>query len=64
MLLHPPPLFFFPSRYLDAVWRESMRLQSTASDGFMKAVTSDIDIDGFVIPKGSMVWIHLYSLHR
>jgi cytochrome P450 len=49
--------------YSDMVVRESMRLYPPAP-GFAREPIEDVTIGGYVVPKGSLVSVSTYALHR
>ncbi|XP_059105880.1 cytochrome P450 3A31-like isoform X2 [Peromyscus eremicus] len=49
--------------YLDMVLNETLRLYAVANRIF-QACKQDVEIDGVFIPKGSLVTVPIYALHR
>ena len=49
--------------YTDMIVRESMRLYPPAA-GFAREPIEDVTIGGYTVPKGSLVTVNTYALHR
>lgn len=49
--------------YSDMVVREAMRLYPPAP-GFAREPIEDVNIGGYVVPKGSLITVSTYALHR
>jgi cytochrome P450 len=49
--------------YTDRVLKETMRLYSPAPF-FPREVIEDVELGGYIIPKGSIIFISPYVLHR
>lgn len=41
-----------------------LRRYPSASDGFIKQASVDLEVDGMVVPKGSGLWVPLYATSR
>ncbi|KAJ4433395.1 Cytochrome P450 4C1, partial [Periplaneta americana] len=50
-------------KYLECVIKETLRLFPSVP-GIGRTTTEDIQLDGFVVPEGSTVHVHIYHLHR
>src|SRR5439155_2505996 len=49
--------------YTDMIVREAMRLYPPAA-GFAREPIEDVTIGGYTVPKGSLVTVNTYALHR
>jgi cytochrome P450 len=49
--------------YTDMIVREAMRLYPPAA-GFAREPIEDVTIGGYLVPKGSLVTVNTYALHR
>jgi cytochrome P450 len=49
--------------YCDAVIKEALRCYPVAWV-FIRAATEDVELNGYALPKGTMVWISPWVLHR
>ncbi|KAF7728619.1 cytochrome P450-dit2 [Apophysomyces ossiformis] len=50
--------------YINMVMKETLRLNGPAGEVFPRKTTKDIDLEGTVIPKGTLVTVDIYNLHR
>uniref|UniRef100_A0A6S8H150 Cytochrome P450 n=1 Tax=Dunaliella tertiolecta TaxID=3047 RepID=A0A6S8H150_DUNTE len=51
-------------KFLDAAINESMRLLPVTSSGSGREARDDINVEGHVIPKGAVVMLPTYTIHR
>ncbi|KAL9113019.1 MAG: hypothetical protein Q9227_002884 [Pyrenula ochraceoflavens] len=50
--------------YLEAVINESLRLMPPAVNGMPRVADRDLELEGYLIPKGTMITAHPYTLQQ
>ncbi|KAI9010556.1 cytochrome P450 [Hyaloraphidium curvatum] len=50
--------------YLDASIKEALRIMPVAGVGLPREADRDLDLGGYLIPKGTMIGVAVFALHR